>query len=199
MNQSTEEELLLTLSKHQSLTILELSTILNLTKADIRYHINKLIKKGQVIKEEPISGLPGRPAARFKVSPALFEDNFELLIDGLISIYDNKSELFSKLEKYFLAQIKLDKESSLLVYLIKFIQIFENFHYKARWETHFHGPVVFFNNCPYRKIIHKYPELCEVDRMIIEKSLNQEVNSLSTIAKNSRFCQFQIILKSPKH
>jgi len=198
MNRSTEEELLLILSKHQSLTILELSTILNLTKADIRYHISKLIKKGQVIKEEPNVGLPGRPAARFKVSPVLFEDNFELLIDGLISIYDNKPKLFLKLEKYFLDQIKLDKTSSLLINLIKFIQIFENFHYEARWETHYHGPVVFFNNCPYRKIIHKYSELCELDRMIIAKSLNQEVNCLSTIAKNSRFCQFQVILKSPK-
>lgn len=198
MNQSTEEELLLILSKHQSLTVLELSTILNLTKADIRYHISKLIKRGQVIKEEPNVGLPGRPAARFKVSPALYADNIEFLIDGLISIYDNKPELFTKLEKYFLAQIKLDKTSSLLINFNKFIQILENFNYKARWETHFQGPVVFFNNCPYRKIIHKYPELCELDRMIIEKSLNQKVYCHSTIAKNSRFCQFQVILKSPK-
>lgn len=197
MNKTTTEEILISISKHQSLSVLELSTMLNLTKADIRYHISKLLKKNLVLRDKPHTGLPGRPAARFKITSDFYDNNLEFLIDGLISVYDNREELFSKLKSYYLTQIKLDKRQLLLTNLNKFIQIYNKFHYKARWETHYQGPAIFFNNCPYRQLIQKYPEFCELDRMVISKCLDQEVIILSTIAKNSNYCHFQLLVKNP--
>ncbi|HSM23231.1 MAG TPA: winged helix-turn-helix transcriptional regulator [Anaerolineaceae bacterium] len=197
MDKSTQEDILISLSKHQSLSVLELSTMLNLTKADIRYHISKLLKKNLVLREKPHTGLPGRPAARFKITSDFYENNLVFLIDGLIAVHENRSDLFSKLESYFVNHIKFDKNQLSLNNLNKIIQILNIFHYKARWETHYQGPSIFFNNCPYRQLIQKYPEFCELDRMVISSCLDQEVIILSTIAKNSNYCHFQLLVKNP--
>lgn len=50
------------------------------------------------------------------------------------------------------------------------IQIINQHPYQARWEAHKAGPQVILNNCPFSAIIDSHPELCKVDRLILENT-----------------------------
>jgi predicted ArsR family transcriptional regulator len=196
MEQTTESELLNLISTRHSMSILEISTIMNLTKADIRYHVKKLVKKNHLIELLPNEGLPGRPAKRYKINPNYFNHNLENLISGLISFFPNKRDLVEKLSNYFfISFVKSNSQQPILQKLNSLVSNFSKMNYASRWETQFQGPTIFFSNCPYRNIIELHPELCQMDKLIISKFLNFEVKQINTIADGSSYCKFLVLIK----
>ena len=85
-----------------------------------------------------------------------------------------------------------ENNHSVIAKLNSLITFLGKMNYDSKWETHYEGPILFFGNCPYRKIVQSNPEFCEMDRQIISKFLSQEVITQNTIKKGSRFCQFLI-------
>jgi predicted ArsR family transcriptional regulator len=68
-------------------------------------------------------------------------------------------------------------------------------HYAARWEAHQDGPQVIFINCPYQEIVGDCPELCEMDRCLLEDYLGAPVTTLQTYNepdKSIRRCRFAV-------
>lgn len=193
---STEQEILNLLTKSKPLSILEMAELLNLTKADIRYHIKNLLTKNKIIKISPKEGVPGRPAFRYKISDDEFKHNLDFLTNGLISLFKDESDLLIKLSDYYMSDFSPNKNQTIINKLNSLILKLLEMNYSPRWETQFQGPIIYFGNCPYRKLIENHPELCELDKMIISKYLNQDVEIEKTIAKESLFCKFQILIKN---
>jgi predicted ArsR family transcriptional regulator len=48
------------------------------------------------------------------------------------------------------------------------IRLFNSWNYLARWEAHADSPHIIFGNCPYLSILPSHPELCYLDRYMIE-------------------------------
>ncbi len=197
MNKSTEEEILVTLSQHDSMSVSELSISLNLTKADIRYHIKKLLKSGSIIIIPPEAGLRGRPAIRYKISNTFYSHNLETLINALLSIIPFNDDNISKIANYFSSLISSGYSQSLITKFNTLIIGLNKQNYNARWETQFTGPAIYFSNCPYRQIVQNHPTMCELDKRILEVFLDKKVSITQTNALHgTKSCKFQILIRS---
>jgi predicted ArsR family transcriptional regulator len=193
MNKSTQEEILVTLSQHDSMSVLELSISLNLTKADIRYHISKLLTYGTINIIPPEAGLRGRPATRYKIANSYYSHNFVTLINAIFSAIPINDDEISKIAKYYASLIAPEFSQSFITKFNTLIIGLNQQNYCARWETQFKGPVVYFSNCPYRQVVQNHPILCELDRRIVEVFLDKNVTIINTFAINgSKNCKFQI-------
>lgn len=193
MNKSTEEELLATLADHDSMSVMELSISLNLTKADIRYHIKKLLANGRIQKNQPRSGMRGRPAVRYNISNSYFSHNLVTLISAIFSVTPINDDDISKIANYYSSMLAPAHPQSLIAKFNNLIIGLNKQNYSARWETQFKGPVIYFSNCPYRQIAQNHPIICAIDKRIIEIFLNKNVSVIHTIAINgTNNCKFQI-------
>jgi len=193
MNKSTKEEILATLSQHDSMSILELSISLNLTKADIRYQIQKLLTSGSINIVPPEAGMRGRPAIRYKIANTHYSHNLLTLINALLSIIPINDDNISKIAKYYSSTIPSDHPQSLITKFNNLIISLNKQNYNARWETQFSGPVIYFSNCPYRQVVQNHPIMCELDRRILEVFLEKKVKIINTFAINGTInCKFQI-------
>ena len=101
MNKSTEEEILATLAQHESMSVKELSISLNLTKADIRYHIKKLLTNSMIDIIPPQAGKRGRPAVRYKISNSFYSHNLVTLLNSIFSTISINDDHISKMAKYY--------------------------------------------------------------------------------------------------
>ncbi|MBW6471808.1 MAG: hypothetical protein K0B14_01685 [Anaerolineaceae bacterium] len=195
MNKSTEEEILATLSHHDSMSTLELSISLNLTKADIRYHIKKLLTSGDINILTPVAGVRGRPAIRYRIANTFFSHNLVTLINALLSIITINDDNISKIAKYYSSLIPLEHSQSLITKFNTLIIGLNKQNYNARWETQFKGPVIYFSNCPYRQVVQNHLILCELDRRIVEVFLDKNVTITNTFAINgTKNCKFQVLI-----
>jgi predicted ArsR family transcriptional regulator len=193
MQKTTAEEVLTILSKNESLTVFELSTSLNLTKADTRYHIKKLLSDGSIHKVQPEPGKRGRPAYRYKIDNSYYEHNLHTLINAIFSIFPLGDNDISKIADVISSKIGTGKSLSVINKFNDLIIGLNKQNYNARWETHFKGPIIYFSNCPYRQVIHNQPFLCELDKRIIESYIDKKVTILHTICLNgTNTCKFQI-------
>ncbi len=193
MHKSTEDEILSILSKNESMTIYELSISLSLTKADIRYHILKLLKTGAIYPIQPESGKPGRPAIRYKIDNTYFAHNLPSLIDAIFSFVPLDDNNISKISNFICSKIETSNTKSTIIKFNDLIIGLTKQNYIPRWETQYSGPVIYFSNCPYRQIIQKHPLLCEMDRKIIEEFLEKKVTIVHSIQLNeTKSCKFQI-------
>lgn len=193
MNKSTEEEILEALSQHDSMSVLELSISLNLTKADIRYHIKKLLTSGSIVIIPPEAGLRGRPAIRYKISYSFYSHNLETLTNALLSIIPINDDNILKIAKYFSSLISSVHSQTLITKFNTLIIGLNKQNYNARWETQYKGPVIYFSNCPYRQVVQNHPIMCELDRRILEVFLDKKVSVTQSNALNgTRNCKFQI-------
>ena len=193
MQKTTEDEVLAILSKSESLTVLELSVSLNLTKADIRYHLKKLLKDGRIYKIQPTSGERGRPASRYKVDNSYYDNNLHTLINTIFSIIPIEDNDISKMAAYISSNIETGNSPSVINKLNDLIIGLNKQNYNARWETQYKGPVIYFSNCPYRQISHNHSFLCEMDKRIIESFIGKKVTISQMIGQNTtNICKFQI-------
>ncbi len=193
MNKSTQEELLATLSQHDSMSVLELSLALNLTKADVRYHIKKLMHTGIIRKIQPEAGIRGRPAIRYQVTNSYFSHNLVTLVNAIFSTIPINDDNVSKIANYYSSLIAPECPPSLISKFNALIIGLNNQNYRARWETQYKGPVIYFSNCPYRQIAQNHPIICVLDKRIIEVFLDKNVSVINTIVINgTNNCKFQI-------
>jgi len=87
MIQTTPSSILAYLRDNGPASIAQLSIALSLTKADIRFHIKKLILTGDIVEHhaEP-AGLAGRPACLYELSPSHLPNNYLNLLLCLLKI-----------------------------------------------------------------------------------------------------------------
>ncbi len=193
MHKSTDEEILTILSKNESLSIAELSSYLNLTKADIRYHIKRLLSIGSINEIGPTSGKRGRPANRYKIDNSYFAHNLITLINSIFSIVPINDEDISKMAKHISSKIETSKAQLIINKFNDLVIGLNKQHYQARWEIQYQGPIIYFSNCPYRDIVQNNSVLCDLDKKIIEEFLNKKVSVSHTIHQNgTKNCKFHI-------
>jgi predicted ArsR family transcriptional regulator len=53
--------------------------------------------------------------------------------------------------------------------------------YRARWEAHASGPRILLRSCPYAEILPSHPELCLVDRFLLERLVQFPLTQIAQI------------------
>jgi len=70
-----------------------------------------------------------------------------------------------------------------------------NLGYQSKWEARISAPRIIFEHCPYKKIINSHPELCIMDKLMLQNALQVEVDQIARLEKNLRateFCMFEV-------
>ena len=191
----TEDEILALLANQQPLSIAQIAKSLNLTKADIRYQTNKLIKAGKVNTVYPVHGEPGRPAIRYQVADNYFSDNYSFLLEAFIKTYllleENETQIVDQISSSF----SMNPSQPFITRINDLVSNLNCLNYQARWEARYHGPIIIFLNCPYRQLAKKYPEFCRMDQKIVEQNINKKVKKISTIVEDkTNKCAFQVLI-----
>jgi len=192
MGKSSSVLIIQFLSTNQPANVQTLSKKLNLTKADIRYHLKALIKSGTVFKIDPVefSGIRGRPAAKYTVSSTSLPNNFSELLEILLLNPINQ-DVFAYITEKIIPLINLSYFPSNIEKLNGLIKELNDRNYDARWETRNDGPIIFISNCPYRSLLKKFPEFCKMDKIIISESIGKSIDHKNSFLEGTS-CSFQI-------
>lgn len=200
----TRQKILEHLEKYQPASILEIGRSLNLTASDVFYHLQVLLKSGEIelgpAEMRPIPH-PGRPVKRYRLTRLDQPQNIAFLTRLLFDFYIAQGnsvkeqqqllgELAARLVPGFLDNLPFNVRIAALV------KELSNIHYAARWEAHQDGPQVIFTNCPYQAVVGDCPDLCEMDRLLLENCLGAPVTTLQKYHDQhelTRRCRFAIL------
>jgi predicted ArsR family transcriptional regulator len=207
---STRQQLLDFLESNTSATAAELSESLLVSTADVRYHLTALRREGLVetVKEENRSGTAskmgqkrkvGRPPQQYRLARNAGEDPLNHLVAALLE--ELLEEAPSHLKMVLLGRIanrlagEVKPEGSLAKRLVQSVQRLNELNYKARWEARPGDPQVFFCACPYSAILSDHPELCQMDKMLLEAMSGAHAEQTARLVPDptgGKYCRFVI-------
>lgn len=185
---STRERILAYFQENRVVTVQALSQAWGLTRADIRYHL-KALQDEQVIERIPhdstIASRRGRPEQTYRMTTSAIPDNFPSLCSALLDTLFNgqaghEDELTlhaitRQLAKNFITTANPPQR------LNQAIVFLNQQGYRARWEAHASGPQILLRNCPYAAILSNHPELCKLDRHLLEYLTQANLNQTTQI------------------
>lgn len=198
---STRQQIIEMLELKKYLSTPEMSHALKLTPANIRHHLGILEQEGviEVASQRKTHG-KGRPIKIYTLSSQILSNNLDGLAAALleelkhyeISIFDMLiARVASRLARPVIAP-----NQSLTRRLFLTIQRLNDMHYQARWEAHADSPRIYLEHCPYANILPEHPELCLMDKCILEKLLDHPVIQTAKLEKDDhgiQYCLFRTI------
>lgn len=172
--QKTRQDILEYLSDHPRAAASEIARYLDLTPANIRYHLDILIKEGTIqISGERKAGHAGRPILLYNVSSNTLGDNFPHLAKCLLTVVMDNPETDLNLQKIagaFLENIERQPTRGIKLFN-QAIAILDQFNYRASWKATRVGPQVELKHCPYQDLAREDPRICQVDEAILSELL----------------------------
>lgn len=151
---STRKKILELLTNHPSMTVLELSQLLKLTKADIRYQLNGMQEEGLVKKNDTLEKheAAGRPAASFSLSSANLPPIVARFLEGIGDLLDHPN-LDTRMREMILDSF-IDSISagfhprgSGTSRMNEVVSYLTRLGFSAKWEAGSSGPkIILFNN-----------------------------------------------------
>lgn len=196
---STRHRIMEILESRGAATPSALARLLDVTGANVRYHLRTLEREGIVtsIGYRPPKGR-GRPSQIYRL--ARKRDNLPALVGILLeSLFDGHSSEArkSRLEKIGRRLVgKQEKEPEHTTQrLYQAISLLNTLNYQARWEAHADAPRVIFGHCPYFEIVEENPVLCEMDALILENLLEEKILQTAKLARNEQglpYCTFLV-------
>lgn len=189
---NSRQRILELIQKNGSVTTSQLSVHVDMTLANIRHHLSILITNGLVeVSGNRIQGR-GRPEKIYSIKKSLFNDGLENLIKSLLNqIKDESSspKITIMLESVTDEWVSNNKPPDKMIYpvlLNNCVKRLNELKYHAHWEAGREGPSIQFDNCPYFRIINAFPELCEMDRILLEKLTGLEFIQTMMLEKDEK-------------
>lgn len=171
----TRERILEYLEENRTATVVALSRAWGLTRADIRYHLNRLIEEGLVERAESAGqSARGRPSILYKRSAMSARDNFarlscallEVLLDSLAE--DATDEALRRLAGKLAGNVNTSSARVTSARFNQAVEVLNAQAYRARWEASPAGPRFLLRACPYAALVEQRPELCRIDMFLLE-------------------------------
>ncbi|RCK76356.1 MAG: Iron-sulfur cluster regulator SufR [Anaerolineae bacterium] len=199
---STREKILAFLERRGTASAIELSKALKLTSANIRHHLRILQKEGVIVplRVGQTSGR-GRPAYLYALRDQQKAHNLERLCSALLhylrsaaSSHERDIHLRS-IAQELVAEKATSTTMSITQRLIITTNILNEMSYKASWEAHREAPTIKFSHCPYASIVNSFPELCQIDRYLLETLMHLPIETLTTretLPTGETICRFRL-------
>ncbi|MBN2043695.1 MAG: ArsR family transcriptional regulator [Anaerolineales bacterium] len=198
--QKTRERILQYLETHYQTTATELSLTFNLTQANIRHHLNILQERGviELVGQTAADGR-GRPSLVYMLSKEAQENALDelasaLLLESLSGKSASQKEKFLSSAAQQLAGFTADFSNSVTIRLGQTVNRLNDLNYKAHWEAHAKSPHILIGRCPYAPIINRHPELCLMDKELINNLTGLEFTQVEKMSRRQsgpatcRFC-----------
>jgi len=177
--QVTRDRILTYLGKHPPSSAGEISRYLEMTPANIRYHLDILVEEGLVCGsgERPAGGV-GRPILLFSLTSNSLGDNLSPLLEVLLSELtdsENQEQTINQITE-ILIKGKLERKRSRVQRFNEGIEFLNSMHYHASWEARPQGPQVALRHCPYQDLAQNYPILCQLDEKLLQEIFGTKMN-----------------------
>lgn len=189
------------LETNNQATAVELGQVLNMTQANIRHHLSILIKGGkiEVVGQNKPEGR-GRPTLLYMPTGQTQKNSLDVLLGALLEDIQSvgSSRQRERKIKRLAERLSLPRSNdkkSITIRLGESMRHLNDLHYQAHWEARSYSPIIILGRCPYAPIIDQFPELCTMDKYILENMLDREVEQISKIARRPegpRYCRFEI-------
>jgi hypothetical protein len=91
--------------------------------------------------------------------------------------------------------VEPDRATNLTQRLAASVQRLNQMNYQARWEAHARGPRLILEHCPYAAILKSHPEMCQIDRHLLQELSGATVVQTECLALDERgapFCRFAL-------
>ncbi|MBP1692920.1 MAG: transcriptional regulator [Chloroflexi bacterium] len=195
----------------------DLSRALQMTEANARHHLKILSEEGLIAEVGKRSQeSKGRPLRLYGLSEQAAGNNLGSLASALLDeifnlkegqiIDENKTEILDRLAARILHQSldnPLDSLTSethlhsarLAQRLYQAVRWLNGHHYDARWEAHALAPRLILAHCPYLDILAGHPELCLLDRNLLEGLIDapvEQIARLQLVRSGGRQCVFVV-------
>jgi len=168
--QPTRQQILAYLNTHPGASAVEISRSLDLTPANIRYHLGLLIDSGWVqISGKRGPGGAGRPINLYNLTSLSLGTNVEILLAAILESLTAKKSTNSDLRSIaetLAAKTNLNQDNRILRFN-QALEYLNQMNYHASWEAHPDGPQVIVRHCPYLDLANKSSLLCQFDNHLI--------------------------------
>lgn len=174
MSATTRERILEVIAQSKAASVIELSRQLHTTVANVRYHLQPLLAE-QIIEAIPPAAdrpLRGRPATRFRLSAQSRPADLACLSADLLAILLDRENQDAALARIAHQRCTAASIQGSPIQRLNLAVDFLNQHaYQARWEARRAGPHIRLSNCPFAPILAGFPQLCQIDRLMLAKLL----------------------------
>jgi len=176
--QATRTKILDYLNTHPRSSAAEIGRFLQLTAANIRYHLAILEEGGlvQVSDQRPAGG-SGRPILLYNLTSQNLGDNLQLLLSTILEAIEDIDEYDLMLDKITNLLIKeFQPEPGNLISSFNQAVVFLNEHqYRASWKATPEGPQIELRHCPYCEAAKTHPQLCQIDERLLSRIFKTEL------------------------
>jgi predicted ArsR family transcriptional regulator len=201
MAQSTRETLLRTLKARGQATVAQLAEALEISPVSVRHHLSSLQAEGLIKSSEARHGV-GRPHLVYALTqaaherfPARYMRLSERLLDELkTSLPREALELmFTRMAEGMVAEYAARLEGkSLEAKMGLLIEMLGAEGFMARWNRTGETIALTEYTCPYLVIGQRHPEVCAIDRTVIQQVLQANVEKTTCVLEGGDRCVFLI-------
>lgn len=196
--QQTRQRILDYLGQHGGSSARQLAKAFGMTAANLRRHLGILRSGGMITAVGyRTAESRGRPEQIYALSPASGA-SLEPLARALLGTLA-KSDLGTiQLAKKLLGELR-PVTGQVSQRLVTAVRILDPLGYKPRWEARPQGPQMVLGRCPYASIIADHPELCHMDKHLLEELLAVPVEQTAKLQPGPQHTpQCVFILKQVK-
>jgi len=177
---SLTDTILTHLIKHQPATLKELAQALSLTKADIQYHLDPLVKNGIVVpvKRREQTGR-GRKTYNYYISHSSRGKQTNTLLKAFLSLIEEQAfsegqtdQILAHLARQMIGDYHAP--SSPTVRLTRTITVLNQIGYHARWEARPDGAEIIIDASPHAALMNAHPILINLDFRLLSTLLGSE-------------------------
>jgi len=175
--QSTRTEILDYLTSHPSSSAAEMGRFLEMTPANIRYHLTILENEGLVqVSDQRSGGYAGRPILLYNLTSKTLGNNILNLMGVMLKTLGESSEYRTMLE--IITSLILEdfqsKPGNLISTYNQAVAFLNEHHYHASWKATPDGPQIELRHCPYRDLAQTHPQLCQIDERVLSSVFKTE-------------------------
>jgi predicted ArsR family transcriptional regulator len=189
---NSRQKILNYIQEQQSTTVEELSRVFRVTPANIRHHLSILTEQGSItVIGQKEAYQRGRPAQIYSSKQQNDLNNLDKLSDALLCTlisndkHDEKNQLVENIATRLASQFVTDIINPTRR-LYSTIHSLNRMNYQAHWEAHVINPRIMFGHCPYQAIFKNHPELCQIDKLLLEHLLDTPVRQIEKNTINKK-------------
>ncbi|MBN1316528.1 MAG: ArsR family transcriptional regulator [Anaerolineales bacterium] len=202
--QTRRQEILIILKRNGEATVDELACMLDLTPVTVRHHLDILRAEG-LVRAPAVRRRhgPGRPQFVYTLTEEAadhFPQGYETLADELLREIkatmgeEVVKELFDRIAALRLQKApRIDAKLPLNEKLDILVNYLSNNGFIASWEEKDGNWFLHASNCPCQSIAMEHPEICVMDKFIMENLVGVKVKWLQRIADGAYTCIYQIL------
>ena len=175
--QATRTEILDYLTSHSSSSAAEMGRFLEMTPANIRYHLAILEEEGLVqVSDQRSGGYAGRPILLYNLTSKTLGDNILNLLGVMLKTLGEEDEYQPMLERitsFILEDFQFEPGNRISIFN-QAVVFLNELHYHASWKATPDGPQIELRNCPYRDLAQIHSQLCKIDERVLSSIFNTE-------------------------